>query len=472
MKKSSDLNRREAIKGIGLTSVAMALSGIPSLSAAENSSVDLSEPIKEPEVKPLNFKKPVTAIVLGAGGRGNVYAGYALKNPKELNIIGVAEPLTFRINKFSKAHKIPKERQFVTWEHVFEHPKFADAVIITTPDALHYGPAMKALEMGYDVLLEKAIAQTWEECYDILKQQRKSGKIVAICHVLRYAPYFIKMKEIIDSGKIGDLVSVQHFEPVGYEHMAHSFVRGNWRNTKESSPMLLSKSCHDTDILRWMIGKPCKKVSSFGSLKLFKPENAPIGSTKRCTDGCTVEDTCPYSALRIYARNKTYLGHIDLQEYTYENIEEKLKTGPYGRCVYHCDNDVVDHQIVNMQFEDDITASFSMEAFTSYSGRRTRIMGTMGDITGDMDSMTVYDFRTKESKHWSAKDINKELNSGGGHGGGDMRLARDFVRAVHMQDSTVLTSTIEASMESHLIGFQAEKSRLKGGKLYKVDLDI
>ncbi len=472
MKKSTDLSRREALKGLGLTSVAMALGGVSSLSAFGNSSDDLGEAILEPQVQTLNFNKPVTAIVLGAGVRGNVYAGYAIKNPKELNIISVAEPLEFKINKFSKAHKIPKEQQFVTWEHVFERPKFADAVIITTPDALHYGPAMKALEMGYDVLLEKAIAQTWGECSDILEQQRKTGKIVAVCHVLRYAPYFIKMKEIINLGKIDDLVSVQHFEPVGYEHMAHSFVRGNWRNTKESSPMLLSKSCHDTDILRWMIGKPCKKVSSFGSLKLFKSKNAPVGSTERCTDGCAVEASCPYSALRIYARNKTYLGHIDLKKYNYKNIVEKLKTGPYGRCVYHCDNDVVDHQIINMQFEDDITASFSMEAFTSYSGRRTRIMGTMGDITGDMNSFTVFDFRTKEKKHWTAKDINEGMYAGQGHGGGDMRLARDFVRAVHLQDSSVLTSTIEASMESHLIGFQAEKSRLEGGKLYHTDLDI
>ncbi|WP_223551893.1 Gfo/Idh/MocA family protein [Aestuariivivens sp. NBU2969] len=467
----SNFSRREALKRIGLGSAAVTVGGIGMVNASSKDLVD-TQYIEDKKVQPINFEQPITAIVLGAGGRGNLYAGYALDNPKELNIIGVAEPIKYRRDNFSKSHNISESNQFITWEHVFERPKFADAVIITTPDALHYGPAMKAIEMGYDVLLEKAIAQTWDECYDILKQQRKYGKIVAICHVLRYAPYFVKMKEIIDSGKIGEVVSVQHFEPVEHIHMSHSFVRGNWGNSKKSTPMILSKSCHDTDIIRWLVGKPCKKVSSFGSLKLFRSQSAPQGSTKRCTDGCAVERECPFSAIKIYAERKIFLHHLKLEKHDTDSIMENLKTGPYGRCVYHCDNDVVDHQVVNMQFEDDITASFSMEGLTSYGGRRTRIMGTMGDIVGDMDSMTVFDFRTREQKHWTAKDINDGIYAGHGHGGGDMRLARDFVRAVKLQDPTQLTSTIEASMESHLIGFQAEKSRLKGGKVFDVNLNV
>ena len=468
--KKSKLSRRQVLKGLGLSSMAVALGGVKSLSAKEQPFTENSE-IKEQALVDVDFDQPVTAIVLGAGGRGNTYGAYALQNPKELDIIAVAEPISLRIDKFAQAHQIEKGHQFVTWEDVFERPKFADAVIITTPDALHYGPAMKAIEMGYDVLLEKAIAQSWEQCYAILKQQRRYDKIVAICHVLRYAPYFIKMKEIIDAGTIGEVVSVQHFEPVEHVHMSHSFVRGNWRNSKESTPMILSKSCHDTDIIRWLIGKPCKKVSSFGSLRLFKAENAPQGAPKRCTDGCPVEAQCPYSAIRIYAENRSFLHHLDTEN-NKASIMEKLKTGPYGRCVYHCDNDVVDHQIVNMEFEDEVTASFSMEGLTHYGGRRTRIMGTMGDITGDMDQMTVFDFRSREKKVWTAKEINEGVYAGHGHGGGDMRLARDFVRAVKLQDASVLTSTIEASMESHLIGFQAEKSRLNGGKVMKVNINI
>lgn len=459
-------NRRTYLKNLGLTSAAVALGGLENLHSTERE----SQSIEEAEMVPYTAERPVTAIVIGAGSRGNLYAGYALKQPKELDIIGVAEPIPFKRSGFSKKHQINEKYQFVTWEHVFEREKFADAVIITTPDALHYGPAMKAIEMGYDVLLEKAIAQTWKECSDILKQQQKGGNIVAICHVLRYAPYFIKMKQLIDSGAIGDVVSVQHFEPVEHIHMSHSFVRGNWGNSKESTPMIISKSCHDTDIIRWMVGKPCKKVSSFGALTLFRKEMAPQGATKRCTDGCAVESTCPYSAIKIYAKNKTWLHHLDLENQDELSIMEKLRTGPYGRCVYHCDNDVVDHQVVNMLFEDEVTASFSMEALTSYDGRRTRIMGTKGDIVGDMRSMTVGNFETHKRKHYSAKEVNEDASSIGGHGGGDMRLVRDFVRAVSSQDPSILSSTIEASVESHLIGFKAEESRLQGGAVKEVEL--
>jgi predicted dehydrogenase len=263
----------------------------------------------------------------------------------------------------------------------------------------------------------------------------------------------------MDSGILGEIVSIQHLEPVEHIHMSHSFVRGNWRNSKESNPMILSKSCHDLDILRWLIGKPCKRLSSFGSLKLFKTENAPDGSTMRCTDGCKVEALCPYSALKIYHHRKTWLGHLEIEDHEDDTILNALKIGPYGRCVYHCDNDVVDHQIVSLEFEDQITAAFSMEAFTHYGGRRTRVMGTMGDIIGDMNTLTVTDFRTGEQNIW---DANKATEFKSGHGGGDYGLEHDFIQAVSQQDASLLTSTIEESMESHLMGFRAEESRLQG----------
>jgi predicted dehydrogenase len=268
----------------------------------------------------------------------------------------------------------------------------------------------------------------------------------------------------MNSDQLGEIVSIQHFEPVEHIHMSHSFVRGNWRNSKESNFMLLSKSCHDLDILRWTIGKPCRRVSSFGSLKHFRKERAPAGSTMRCTDGCAVESKCPYSALKIYYRNRTWLHHFDLPAEGDQGplIMKYLKEGPYGRCVYHCDNDVVDHQVVAMEFEDQITAAFSMEAFTSYAGRRTRVMGTMGDAVGDMNLLTVNDFRSEKEVTW---DASKALEVQSGHGGGDYGLAHDFVQAVSQQDPALLTSTIEASMESHLIGFRAEESRLTGRTL-------
>ncbi|MBK9256324.1 MAG: Gfo/Idh/MocA family oxidoreductase [Saprospiraceae bacterium] len=401
------------------------------------------------------------AIVIGAGNRGNVYAGYAAKYPDELEIVGVAEPIAARRTKFSKTYSISPENQFTTWEHVFQKPKFADIVIVTTPDNLHYGPAMAALEVGYDMLLEKPIAQTWEECSEILKKQKENKAIVAVCHVLRYSPYYRKVKEVIDSGVLGAMVSMQHFEPIHHIHMSHSFVRGNWHKEADTNPIILAKSCHDLDIIRWWVGKPCKYLSSFGSLKWFKASNAPAGSTARCTDGCAAEANCPYSALKIYHRDRTYLHHFDLPEDKSQHgdvIMKYLRESNYGKCVYRCENDVADHQIVSMEFEDEITVSFNMEAFTDYHGRRTRIMGSMGCLEGDEDVLRVADFRTKEVIEWRTKD---HVTISSGHAGGDYGLVRDFLLAVDKKDASLLSSTLDASMESHQMGFLAEESRKK-----------
>jgi predicted dehydrogenase len=401
--------------------------------------------------------KPVTAITLGAGNRGNVYGNYAAKYPEHLNIVGVAEPIEVRNERYRKLHDIKRKNCFTTWEHVFEQPKFADAIIITTPDDLHYGPCMAALKMGYDILLEKPIAPTEQECRDILGLAQRTGRIVAVCHVLRYAPYFIQLRELIQNGSIGELVSIQHFEPIEHIHMSHSYVRGNWHNSKTTTPIILAKSCHDLDIMRWMIGKPCKKISAFGDLKWFRAENKPAGATARCMDGCAIEKECPYSAMKIYYRDRQRTYVFDLPEDQSKQgdaILEYLKTTNYGRCVYQMENDQPDHYVSAMQFEDGITASFSMEAFTSYHGRRTRIMGSHGDIVGDMSKYEHTNFFTGEKKEWKMTTD--------GHGGGDWNLVADWVQAVAKQDSKLLTSSIDASVESHVMGFLAEKSRLNG----------
>ena len=458
--KTQSWKRRDMLKTFGSAAL-----GVGIIHPASGRSSGNPELFENPRFKAL--ERPVTAVVLGAGGRGNVYASYAEKYPNELKIVGVAEPIPHRRERFAERYNIPKKHQWVTWEHSLEIPKFADAMIITMPDHLHYKPAMDCLAMDYDLLLEKAIAQSWQECKDILTQTKKHNKIVAICHVLRYTPYFRKMKEVVDSGRLGEVVSVQHLEPVEHIHMSHSFVRGNWRNSKESTPMILSKSCHDTDILRWVIGKSCKKVSSFGSLKHFNELSAPEGSTKRCTDGCPHEQTCIFSAIKLYKEKKGWLHHLAIENYDDAAILKALQEGPYGKCVYHNDNDVVDHQVVNMEFEDQITAAFSMEALTHYGGRRTRIFGTKGDLLGDESHMLITDFLTGSKEDWKPG----KAKQGSGHGGGDHGLVRDFIQAISQQDATLLTSTIEASMESHLMGFKAEESRLQGGKVLTTNLD-
>ena len=454
MKNSDNLwKRRDVLKSLGMAAVA---STLPNKSnSSEQKGIEILR-MKQDHFKP---SEPVKVIVIGAGSRGwGAYSSYGLKLPDELQVVGVAEPIPYRRERISKAFNIPEENQFETWEHVFKKPKFADALFITTPDELHYGPAMAGLKMGYDLLLEKVIAQSWKECNDILKRAEEKESIVAVCHVLRYNAYFQKLKELVSLGEIGEIVSIQHLEPVENIHMSHSFVRGNWGNSKKSNPMVLSKSCHDTDILRWIIDKRCTRVQSFGSLKLFRREMAPEGSTDRCTNGCKVESTCPYSARKIYLKERAWLQHLNLEEVNDETILRELFTGPYGRCVYRCDNDVVDHQVSNFEFEGGITAAFSMEALTHYGGRRTRIFGTNGDISGDEKTITVANFTSGEKTTW---DASKELQKGG-HGGGDHGLVHDFVRAVAFQNPELLSSTIQVSMASHLMGFKAEDSRIKG----------
>lgn len=442
--------------------------GVPLLPLTSLATNDANEVLFLPDIKPVD--KPITAIVLGAGNRGNVYGGFSLAYPDQIDMVGVAEPIPIRRERFSTKHNIAPENQFLTWEDVFKKPKFADAIIISTPDRLHYAPCMQALSMGYDVLLEKPISPSEQECRNILQRVKETGRIVAVCHVLRYAPYFIKLKEVMQSGSLGEIVSIQHFEPIEHAHMSHSYVRGNWHNSKETTPIILAKSCHDLDILRWMIGKPCESISAYGQLTWFKKENAPKGSTARCTEGCAVEKTCPYSAIRIYHEQRQRVRVFDLPEDPAKQgdaIINALKTTDYGRCVYQMDNDQPDHYVTSMVFEGGVTANFSMEAFTPFAGRRTRVMGSMGFIEGDMDTFTLYDFKTGKSEKVDVNVVDVDGYQKSGHGGGDWHLVSDFVQAVSKKDASLLTSTIDQSIESHVMCFKAETSRLNR-KMMKV----
>jgi len=401
------------------------------------------------------LEKPVTVILIGAGHRGSIYAEYAFANPDQMKITAVADINIKRKNNIKRRHKIPETCTFSHWQEIFNQPKFADAVIISTPDNLHTAPCLAALDAGYDVLLEKPIAPTEEECRQILKKVQSGNNIVGICHVLRYSPYFRELKEILDAGIIGNIISIQHMEPIEQVHMSHSYVRGKWRNSKTATPILLAKSSHDTDIIRWLVNSPVKDVHCFGNLKWFTNRNAPEGSTERCTDGCRVESSCPYSALQIYLRDKKRLYVFDMPEEKYkwdDFILEKLKSTDYGRCVYRMDNDQPDHLTVNMLFENGVTAAFSMEAHVSYEGRRTRIMGSKGDIVGNMESFILTDFKTRKQTSWKMKTD--------AHGGGDQRLVKDWLQAVAQRDKKLLSSSIDVSIESHLMAFAAERSRL------------
>ena len=438
--------------GSGVSAMAAEAEEIPEIAA------DKKIKTKMPDMD-AGLAKPVTVMIIGAGSRGRTYARYAEKFPQSMKVVGVADLNPNRRKAMAKKHNIPAENQFGHFNEALSKAKLADAVVIATPDNLHYEPCMKALELGYDVLLEKPVAPTERECRAILKQAHKYNRIVAVCHVLRYAPYFVALKQVLESGAIGDIVNIQHFEPIRYAHMAHSYVRGNWPLSTKTTPIILAKSCHDLDILRWLIDKPCETIAAEGSLHLFRPENAPKGAPERCTDGCPHEAECPYSAIDIYERRKQHLGAFDLPRKDPALIREKLKTTNYGRCVFRCENDQCDHYVAIMKFQDGVTASFSMDAFTPWGGRRTRIMGTKGFIEGDMTTFTFYDFRTSHKSVWDQKVSEIPEYKGSGHGGGDHLLVRDFLRAVSAQDEKLLSSTIDVSIESHVMGFMAEKSR-------------
>ena len=408
---------------------------------------------------------PVRIIVAGAGGRGTGYATYATEFPEEAQIVGVAEPRGYYREHLADVHGIPAENVFACWSQMAEREKFADAVIIATQDEMHADPAAAFADKGYHMLLEKPMAPNEADCRRIVDAVLRNGIILAVGHVMRYTRYTQALKRMLDDGAVGDIVSVQHIEPVGYWHQAHSFVRGNWRNETESSPMLLAKSCHDLDWLRYIMGVPCERVSSFGSLKHFRKEEQPEGAADRCVD-CGVEGDCPYSALKIYVRSRLEKGHtgwplnVLTPEPTAESVDEALRTGPYGRCVYACDNDVVDHQVVNMQFQGGRTAAFTMTAFNKGSGRKTRIFGTRGEIYGDDRTIEHVDFLTDETKTIDTRTADSSIL--GGHGGGDGGLMQAFVGAVAQDDPSLILSGPEETLESHLMVFAAERARLEG----------
>jgi predicted dehydrogenase len=456
------LNRRQILELLGGAAGTAALPG----ATARGQDFPLPLPPARPYTPP---PRPVTCVIVGHGGRGSLYAGFAQRMPQEWKVAGVAEPIDYRREACVKGHALPPENVFTTWEHVFERPKFAEVAVITTQDALHLAPALAALDRGYDLLLEKPIAPSWEACREIHRKVVATGAIVAICHVLRYAPYYVQLRQVIASGLVGDVVSVQHLEPIGHIHMSHSYVRGPWRNKAESSPMILSKSCHDLDVLRWWIDRPCVRVSAFGGLAKFRVSQAPPGAPPFCLDGCPVEATCPYHAGRVYVREKLFsTHHIVTADRSPDGIREALRRGPFGRCVYRCDNDAPDHMVTNLEFEGGTTAAFSIEGCVSYEGRRTRVLGTKGDIVGDERAMEVSLFDGGRAL-WDVTQAAAEL---GGHGGGDIRMVRDLVQAVSQRRQDLIPTTLQASMESHRMAFAAEESRTAGGAVRPVVLDL
>jgi predicted dehydrogenase len=410
--------------------------------------------------------QPKKAIVIGAGDRGaRAYAPYALEYPNELEIVAVAEPSAERRRKFKETQDLAEENCYDSWETLFEKGKVADIAIICTLDRYHFKPTMRALELGYHVLLEKPMSPDPAECIEMERAAKKYDRQLTICHVLRYTEFWSTIRKVIEEGKIGEVASLQLNENVEIMHMSHSFVRGNWNNKENSSPMILQKSCHDMDIISYVMGKKCERISSYGSLMYFREENAPAGAPARCLDGCPAEQDCPFHAGRYYLGEGKGWARKFTEDDSREGIIKALNETPYGKCVFRSDNDVVDHQVVNMEFEDGATATFSMSGFTREQTRMVQIMGTKGEIRGNMaeNSISIYDFLTKH------ETIIKFDHPTGGHGGGDNGIVRTFLRDIDRHGEQESLSSASVSMRSHLMAFAAEESRLNKGD--SIDLD-
>lgn len=408
-------------------------------------------------------------ILIGGGNRGNSYTKIG-KELEKFELVAIAEPLKQRREYIAKLHGIPEEMCFESWEPLLALGKIADAAIVSTMDRDHFAPAMAAIEVGYNLLLEKPVAPTLEECRAIEKAATEKGVYVLVCHVLRYNRFFRALKKLIDDGRIGKVINIEHAECVGDMHYSHSYVRGKWHNAEESAFMLLAKSCHDIDIIQWLIGKECKRAQSFGALTYFKRENAPEGSTDRCYDGCPYIDTCPYSAKTIYVERKD-LGNWLRSSVTRchemtddETVIEALANTQYGKCVFKCDNNnVVDHQTVNMEFEDDVTATFTMSAF-NLGGRRIRIMGTKGTLEANAwdKEITLENLITQKKEKINVNDMVLGDSILSGHGGGDSGIMNSLYDLLCAEVSYDELSNISISVKNHTTVFAAEKSRLEG----------
>lgn len=425
-------------------------------------------------------KKPLTAIIVGAGHRSIIYADYSLKHPDELKIVGIAEPDTQRVEEAVKKYNIPAENCFKNADELAAHDKIADVIINGTMDQDHVKTSIPLLKKGYDMLLEKPFAVNKEEMKELVDVVNKHNNKVMICHVLRYSEFYRAIKKTISDGEIGDVISIQLCEDVSYHHYATSYVRGKWGNSNRSgTSMLLAKCCHDIDLMMWMMGdvKP-EYVTSTGSLQYFREENAPTDSGTRCMVDCKHSDTCNLSAKRIYldlpGRWDFYVWP-ELHHASYEEKYEYLKNvSPFGKCAFKCDNNVVDHQNVMIKFSNGATGSHNLTGGCAYSQRIIRVIGTKGEINGVFEKqkfVVSYINPHPDDDHIDKEvDLSAECSAFVGHGGGDHALVADFVRFVNEDNPSISCTSINDSVAGHLAIFCADESMNNGAAPVKIEL--
>lgn len=409
--------------------------------------------------------KKVTLALIGAGDRGmDCYAPYVLQNPWKAEFTAVAERDPEKRQRFAERYGIKPENCFDDFEEMLRAPKLADAVLICTSDRLHFKPAMQAMEKGYHIMMEKPMGTTPQQCMELWKASQKYGKLFILCFVLRYTEFFGTIHQLIESGRIGEVNSITHMENIPLVDQVHAFTRGIFRNEETACPILVSHCCHDLDIISWFAESRCKKIASFGNLTYFCEKNAPEGAPERCLDGCPAASECKYYAPNYYLTEDTGWPTSTIgTDMSFEGRIRALEEGPYGRCVFRCDNDVCDNQTVIMEFENGVTANFSLQPFASESGRTMKIVGTKGEIQADMEKNTiqVFDQFTGRMEQLYIQPSKYK------YGGGDHGIMEYFVEAVEKDLSGGRTS-MDSSIEAHMMAFGAEESRKKG---IVVDMD-
>lgn len=407
--------------------------------------------------------KKLTLSAIGCGNRNRIYTKLASQMPERYKIVAAADLNPVRLQYVNDISGNPDFKSFTSADNFLAEEKMSDIVIIGTQDSYHYEPCKAALLKGYDVLLEKPIAPNLDEIIELQNLAEKLGRKLQVCYVLRYTPFYRKAKEIIDSGIIGEVVSVNANEGVIPWHQAHSFVRGNWNRAEDSSPMIVAKCCHDTDIISWLINKKCESVSSYGDLSYFRKENAPVGAAKRCTDGCSLAENCYYNACKYAGEHRfPWLAQVydRAEEASDQEVFDWLKDSDFGRCVFHSDNNVVDHQVVSMEFEGKVSVNLTMTAFDE--GRHLEVFGTKGVLKGGhfLKQETGYDIIVHTFDGNRESHI-VEVDAGDHHMGGDEGIMNALYDEMTGEDTTPVSSYIQ----SHIMAYAAEESRLSGKKI-------
>ncbi|MFA5859727.1 MAG: Gfo/Idh/MocA family oxidoreductase [Elusimicrobiota bacterium] len=419
-------------------------------------------------------KKQVTAIIVGAGHRSLCYAGYSKHHPDKLKIVGVADPSEHRRKHTAEIYGLTEKQCFKSAEELAKKPKQADCIINGTMDIQHVPTSIPLLKRGYDILLEKPFATNEKEMWELYDTAVKYKRRVMICHVLRYVPFLTKVRELIAAGEIGEVMNIQTVEHVSYHHMGIGFVRGKWnREDVCKSTMLMSKCCHDLDMITWMkSGIAPKRVSSFGSNMYFNNQKMPKGAGTRCLVDCEIEPKCDYSAKKHYldhpGRWSAYVwaGIEHLKNPSFMDRVKHLNNSNFGKCMWRCDNNTVDHQTVMIEFTDGCTASHNMVGGAAMPSRSIHLLGTHGEIQGVLHEnkfvVRHIDHRPGYETKERVVDLKNEGNldgAFGGHGGGDLRLAADFVNVMSGEKPSISYTGIEDSVYGHLTGFLADKAR-------------